>query len=298
MSQELCPAVPSSDPALVRRGGATVRRVIAVVLDGVRPDAIESFGMASLRQLAERGAFTASATTVSPSVTAAAMTSLFTGVEPAAHGITSDRFHIPRPRVRLAPLPAVLDAAGLPVSTFVRKLPLLFRPLARACAMHLRVRSPMFRGTDAWSILSAARETLRSQRSGLIFLHWPDADNAGHDHGWMSPEYGRACRVLDTALGALLRETGVLTDRHTLLIVLADHGGGGFEYRDHDGDHPDNLTIPVAMAGGAVRRRGFDEPVSILDIAPTIANALGITVPAGWRGRAHEVTNREVEHAA
>ena len=298
MSQELLSVSDSPRPQPIPPRGATVRRVITVVLDGLRPDAIETFGMTQLGQLAERGAFTASATTVSPSVTAAAMTSLFTGVEPAHHGIASDRFHIPRPRARLEPLPAVLDRAGIPVSTFVRKLPFLFRPLARACATHLRVRSPMFRGTDAWSILAAARETLRSQRSGLIFLHWPDADNAGHDHGWMSPEYGRACRVLDTALGALLRETGVLADPRTLLIVLADHGGGGFEYRDHDGDHPDNLTIPVVMAGGSVRRRGFDGLVSILDIAPTIASALGVAVPASWRGRAHDLTIGELEHAA
>ncbi|HET9002357.1 MAG TPA: alkaline phosphatase family protein [Gemmatimonadaceae bacterium] len=287
---------PAALPVPVR--GATVRRVITVILDGLRPDALDYFGMTQLQHLAGQGAFTAAATTVSPSVTAAAMTSLFTGVVPEQHGVTSDRFHIPRPRVRLDPVTAVLDRAGLPVATFVRKLPLLFRPLGRACATHLRVRSPMFEGSDAWSILAAARETLSTQQSGLIFLHWPDADNAGHDHGWMSAAYGRACRVLDSALGALVRETGVLGDPHTLLIALADHGGGGFEYRDHDGDHPDNLTIPVLMAGGSVRRRGFAGAVSILDIAPTIASALGVASSPIWQGRAHDVTSGEVEHAA
>ncbi|HWE42654.1 MAG TPA: alkaline phosphatase family protein [Gemmatimonadaceae bacterium] len=298
MSQELLSAVLSPEPDPVPPRGATVRRVIAVVLDGLRPDAIDRFGMTQVQQLAERGAFTATGTTVSPSVTAAAMTSLFTGVGPEQHGVTSDRFHIPRPRIRLDPLPAVLDRAGLPVATFVRKLPLLFRPLGRACATHLRVRAPTFRGADAWSILGAARGTLHSQRSGLIFLHWPDADDAGHDHGWMSPDYGRACRVLDTAIGALARETDVLSDPETLLVVLADHGGGGFELRDHDGDHPDNLTIPVLMAGGAVGRRHFDGRVSIVDIAPTIASALGVAPPPSWCGRAHAIADRGVEHAA
>jgi arylsulfatase A-like enzyme len=272
--------------------------VIVVVLDGLRPDAIDAFDLANLRELSARGAYTPRATTVSPSVTAAAMTSLLTGVPPTHHGLVSDRFHIPHKRGPLDPLPAVLDRAGLPVSTFIRTLPLLFRPLARASAKYLGVKSPTFRGYDARSILAAARSTLREQRNGLILLHWPDADRAGHEHGWMSPRYGAGCRALDETLGALVREAGVLDDPDTLLIALADHGGGGVVDNDHDGDHPWNLTIPVLMLGAGIDDRWLDGPVSILDIAPTVVRALGVAAPPSWPGRPCDVFSETAEHVA
>lgn len=292
------PAVkPAAHPLRVP-GKARVRRVILVVLDGLRPDAIEAFAMTNLRDLGLCGAYTGSATTVSPPVTAAAMTSLLTGAAPADHGLTSDRFHIPRPRIRLEPLPAVLDQAGLPVATFVRRLPLAFRPLARACALHLRVRTPTFAGDDARSILDAAHDTLHTQRDGLIMLHWPDADRAGHEHGWMSPAYGAACCAIDEALGDLVDATRALDDPDTLLIALADHGGGGISAFDHDGEHPLNMTIPVLMVGTAVDGARLQGEVNILDMAPTIASALGVTPPSGWPGRAHEILRQPVNLVA
>jgi arylsulfatase A-like enzyme len=266
-----------------------LERVVVVVLDGLRPDAVDAFQLDNLRALSSRGAFTATATTVSPSVTAAAMASLFTGVPPMHHGLSSDRFHIPRPRVALDPLPALVARAGLPVSSFVRTVPLVFRPFARACASKLGIRSPVFVGDTAPQILDAARETLRTQRHGLIVVHWPDVDAAGHDHGWMSNEYGVACRVLDAALGDLVSAECVLDDPDTLLIALADHGGGGVSPRNHEEDHQLNLRIPLLLVGGRVVPGALRGDVSILDVAPTVAWALGIDAPVGWPGKALRV---------
>jgi hypothetical protein len=274
-----------------------VRRIILVVLDGLRPDSLDAFDLPHLRDYSTRGAFTPRATTISPSVTAAAMTSLLTGVTPLQHGLVSDHFHIPRPRAILVPLPAVLAASGIPVSTFVRELPILFRPLAKACVARLGVESPMFRGGTAREILNAARRTLNEQRDGLILLHWPDADIAGHAHGWMSPEYGVACRDLDDALGALVRAERVLDDPETLLIALADHGGGGLVPNDHDGDHERNLTIPMLFVGGGVQPTLLEDGVSILDVAPTVAAALGVNAPACWQGRALQLLAPQMQVA-
>ena len=274
-----------------------VSRVIVVVLDGLRPDALEAFDLHRLRGYTTQGAFTPRATTVSPSVTAAAMTSLLTGVSPLQHGLTSDRFHIPRPRIALTPLPGHLAASGIFVSTFVRELPVLFRPLARACAVKLGVGSPTFRGHTAREILNAARRTLGTQREGLILLHWPDADIAGHAHGWMSPGYGAACRKLDAVLGTLVHEVEALVDPQTLLVVLADHGGGGLVTHDHDGDHALNLTIPLLFLGGGVDATAIAGRTSILDVAPTVSWALGVRPPVSWTGRALPILAPRVQVA-
>jgi predicted AlkP superfamily pyrophosphatase or phosphodiesterase len=186
-----------------------IRRVIIVVLDGLRPDAIEAFELSNIRTLMGSGAWSRDATTVGPSLTAAAMTSLMTGVSPARHGIASDTILIPRTNAGLSPLPDVLAARGYPSSAFMGAVAPIFRGLASRVARRLGFGVSRFAGKGAGEILATARTTLRSQRRGLIVLHWPDADAAGHAHGWMSEPYRQGClapRLVDvpaTALWAL-----------------------------------------------------------------------------------------------
>src|SRR5215472_9341948 len=91
-----------------------IERVIVAVLDGLRPDAIPLYNLRHIDRLSRQGASTFAGSTVEPSVTAAAMTSLLTGAPPRIHGLTSERFHIPKPRGPLDPLPRLLTGSGLP----------------------------------------------------------------------------------------------------------------------------------------------------------------------------------------
>jgi hypothetical protein len=259
------------------------RRVVLVVLDGLRADAIETFGLRHWQRLARCGASSLEATTVAPSVTAAAMGSLVTGVPPAVHGLRSDRFYVPQSTAPIDPLPRTLANAGLPTSAFVRELPLLFRGIGARIARHLGVESPTFSGRGCREILFAAWGALAAQESGLILLHWPDADIAGHAHGWMSDPYAVAARRLDQALGLLAAMADLPADPGTLLIALADHGGGGRDARDHDSDHPLDRTIPLLLAGEAVA--GELVAPTLLDVPATVLWALGVSVPASYGGR-------------
>ncbi len=261
-----------------------IRRVVLVVLDGLRADAIPVLGLRCWQQLASFGASSLRGTTVTPSVTAAAMASLLTGAPPAVHGLRSDRFHLPRSQGPLHPLPRMLAGAGLPTSAFIRQLPWMFRGLGRRLGRHLGVSVAHFAGRSSREILFSAWEQLAAQDRGLIFLHWPDADLAGHEHGWMSGEYIRAAHRLDQALGLLAALAGVEHDAGTLLIALADHGGGGLDPHDHNSDHPLDRTIPLLLAGGAVAGDELYEP-SLLDVPATVLWALGIPVPDSYAGR-------------
>jgi predicted AlkP superfamily pyrophosphatase or phosphodiesterase len=263
---------------------SNLRRVVVVVLDGLRADAIDRFRLRCWRRLAEQGAESRQGTTIGPSVTAAAMASLMSGVPPETHGLRSDRFHLPRNREPLHLLPRVLAEAGLPTSGFVRALPVLFRRLGRRIAEHLGLGCFQFSGRTAPEILLAGSERLANQERGLIFLHFPDCDRVGHTHGWMSTEYESAAQRVDLALGMLAACADVDRDPGTLLVALADHGGGGVDPRDHDSGHPLDRTIPVLLAGHAVRGEALDAP-SILDVAPTVLWALGLPVPSSYVGR-------------
>ena len=196
----------------------------------------------------------------------------------------SDRFHLPRPRQPLTPVPRALAAAGLPTSSFVRTLPWVFRGLARRIARHLGVATARFTGSCCREILFAAWDHLAHQDRGLILMHWPDADTAGHADGWMSPAYERAAFRLDQALGLLAALVHLEHDPATLLIALADHGGGGADAHGHASDHPLDRTIPLLLAGRAVIGSELDAP-SLLDVPPTVLWALGVPVPESYPGR-------------
>lgn len=262
-----------------------VSRVIVVVLDGLRSDAIPLFGLDRIATLAVGGAHTFAARTVVPSVTAAAMTSLFAGVGPRLHGMQGERFRMPRPSIALDPLTQVLASSGFETSAHLARIPLAYRGLASRLARMLGVRRARFSGRTSSEILDAARDTLISQRRGLIFLHWPDADRAGHEHGWTTRPYATAARRLDSSLGRLDDMTGASRDPETLLIAFADHGGGGRCSHHHDSTHPRDLTIPIVLAGGRVAVGELAPQTSLLDIPPTILWALGITPPASYSGR-------------
>jgi bisphosphoglycerate-independent phosphoglycerate mutase (AlkP superfamily) len=139
-------------------------------------------------------------------------------------------------------------------------------------------------GRTAEEILENAKPTLHDQRRGLIVLHWPDADRAGHRFGWMSEPYGAAARRMDETLGRLAEFCAIPHDASTLLVLLADHGGGGVREKDHSQEHPVNRRIFVAMCGGGVAPTQLRD-VTMLDLAPTILWVLGHEPPPMYEGR-------------
>ncbi|HEU4995440.1 MAG TPA: alkaline phosphatase family protein [Gemmatimonadaceae bacterium] len=261
-----------------------VERVVLVVLDGLRPDTIDVCGLENWKRLAARGASTLAGTTVGPSVTAAAMASLFTGVPPELHGLKSDKFHLPRARGVIHPLPRCLRGAGVPTSTYINSIPWLFRGAAARITKALGVDDPHFVGANANDIVMAARRRLGDGRRGLVVVHLPDADRAGHDHGWMSEQYLHAARRLDHALGLVAAYARIDEDPGALLIALADHGGGGADPRNHDSNHPLDRTIPILMTGGCVRPACLPRDATLLDVPATVLWSLGVPVPQSYAG--------------
>jgi predicted AlkP superfamily pyrophosphatase or phosphodiesterase len=261
-----------------------IERVIVVVLDGLRPDLVTSEGMPALHGLAARGSHTLRGTTVQPSVTAAALASLFTGVPPGEHGILSESSLRPRLGHRLTLLPRTLARAGIPMIGHMRTLPWGMRTVGSMLSAQLGMRA-IFGGACAAEILERAVPTLRARDRGVTYLHWPDTDMAGHQAGWMSPHYREAARGLDHALLRLVELTEVPDDPSAVLIVLADHGGGGARTHDHDSAHPQDVTIPLIVAGGQVAAGELRPGASPLDVCATVPWLFGVTPPVSWHGR-------------
>jgi len=266
-----------------KRQTPPTRRVVLLVLDGLRADLVGDSRFPHLATLREQSAYTLDATTVLPSVTAAAMTSLLAGVSPCDHGITNDRFAVPPYLHRLRPLPREVARAGLRTTGIVREVPWPLRPLARRIVRELGLAQTHFAPPQARELLRRALPALREQREGLIVMHWPDCDAVGHRDGWMSRSYFEAVSGMDDALGAM-RHALHESEQDTLLVTLADHGGGGRVATHHDSAHPLDCTIPILLSGAGVVPQLLSGTYTLLDAPPTVLWALGLAVPGQWTG--------------
>lgn len=259
------------------------RRVVLLVLDGLRADLVGDPRFPNLAALQRDSASTTDATTVLPSVTAVAMTSLLSGLAPVDHGVDSDRFRVPVPRVPMTTLPQAVAVAGLPSSGVVRQVPWILRSTAQRIVTALGLEQVTFAAANAHVLLTAAMPALRRQRTGLIVLHWPDCDAVGHRAGWMSTAYLTAVARMDHALGILRAELAVARE-DTLLVALADHGGGGRVPTHHDSAHPHDCTIPIFLDGAGVVPQELPSGLTLLDVSATVLHALGVPVPHSYAG--------------
>lgn len=270
------------------------RKIVLVVVDGLRPDAITAEEMPALKAMIANGWHAPSARTVRPSVTVAALTSLGCGVAPATHGLTEGRFReLPRLSM-LNPLPAELRRLGVETSVVTPELPGAARWLAGALLRLAGVTRLIATSSAPAKLVEAGMERVAGNRKReLVVIYLNDADIAGHAWGWMSGAYLQAVRTIDRALARILPIT---TDQEALVVLTADHGGGGVIGNDHDHPHPVNETIPIAMLGGRVAPGVVaSENVRLLDIPPTVLHGFGGTAPAGYEGRViHEAFATEL----
>jgi predicted AlkP superfamily pyrophosphatase or phosphodiesterase len=259
-----------------------VRHVVLVILDGLRPDAISPDRMPALTELAGRGWSTV-ARTVRPSVTVAALGSLATGVGPRTHGLDDARKLPSLPALRrLRPLPTELRRHRLRTAVCTAALPRTGELLARLLLGLAGVGHVSAGGETPGALGERARRQLQRLAPALGVVYVNDCDVAGHRHGWMSPPYLRAAALADDAVGAL---APMAQAPGTLLLVTADHGGGGVQVDDHDAPHPLNDHIPLVAAGAMVHHASGHDGASLLDIPPTILDALDLPVPAPYEGR-------------
>lgn len=271
-----------------------MRRVVLVLADGLRPDAITPSRMPSLYALSGEYTTAVRATTVRPSTTVAALTSLATGLAPGSHGFTEPGLAFLRRLPQLRPVGRELARAGHPTTIVAHALSLAERSIVGALASAAGLGRLTGRGRGARATAVAAHEALAAQPHGVVFVYLNDCDVAGHRAGWMSPEYLEAAADIDAAIGMLSSVTG-----DSLLVVVADHGGGGVDLHDHGEPHPVNDHIPLVLAGPNVtRRHRLASPVSLLDLPPTLLWWFGVDIPATYEGRVLTEAFAAVEVAA
>ena len=216
-----------------------IMKAILIVIDGMRPDALEPARTPNLCGLMEAGAYTLAARTVNPSITLPCHASLFLSLPPESHGIDTN--------VWTAASAAAAGSCGGPAAGRPAN-GLLFnweelRDLAPPGALHASLYLNNCSQPDGdLELADLAAGWLRRNDVDFAFLYLGYTDNAGHDFGWMSEAYLSALSRADTAAGRVL----AVLPPDVVIVVCSDHGGSG---TSHGTECAENVTIPVIIAG-------------------------------------------------
>lgn len=258
-----------------------MKKVVLLIIDGCRCDAVQQAATPNIDYLINHGAYTLDAKTVRPSVTLPVHFSIFTSTSPDRHGVTSNEC-----RFAHTPANGIMKLAkdcGKTTAAFYNWSGLrpLFSPNYIDYALFLRNSRQV--GGDK-EIAKAAADHIAFHAPDLCVVYLGGLDEVGHHAGFMSATYLHCLETADLAVGMILEAvSGHGPDSEYDLVLLSDHGGLG---KTHDEDQPQNLTVPWMAAGPNIRQGlAIHSPVSILDTAPTVAHLLGITPPSTWQGR-------------
>jgi hypothetical protein len=281
--------------------------VLLVTLDTTRADALSCYGgpaglTPALDALAAGGVRYAQARTTVP-FTLPAHASMLTGLYPPRHGV---RDNAPASLVPEATTLAELAAdAGLATAGFVAASPLdrawgvaqgFERWSQPQAAEALEARRPAERRAE--EVVDAAIAWLDGRDRSRPFLVWVHLFDPHQPYepaprflaqAGGSPYHGEVAAV-DAAVGRLvgrLRDEDLLDS--TVVLVVGDHGEGlGQHGEDTHGYLPwdTTLRVPFLLRHPDGRRAGevSEETVSVVDVFPTLCDALGLAPPPGGDG--------------
>lgn len=256
-------------------------KFILTIIDGCRPDGLAQANTPHIDSIWQHGAYSWQAQSVMPSISLPCHTSMFRSVPPQVHGIT-DNLYMPS----AAQFPSILEVAA---EADLRNMFFAsweeLRDLAAPGSLEVGYYRHYRYGRDNDSLtMNIAIPHIVDEQPDFAVIYLGDVDMTGHSHGWMSPEYIAQIESNDRNIGDLLRalDEHNLRDQYTLMVI-SDHGG---HEHMHGTNEPEDMTI-IWMLNGPGIKPGYEvaAPITLLDTAPTIAHALGLTRPDKWQGQ-------------
>jgi hypothetical protein len=282
-------AAPPLVPGLQEHWGRRFRNVVVLLLDGFGLDVLQRARQESksdpdlaVWQSLPESALLAPLTSVVPSTTATALTSLWSGALPAEHGVIGyevflKEYSLIANMLRHTPASysegeSSLRLAGFNPLTFlpvpllgphlarqgVRPYAFLHRSIAFSSVSTLLHReaetAPILSLSDLFIDLDGLLESA-SREKRYIYIYWSALDDLSHRYGPGDPRVWRELAAFSRQLGRFLADRLVHGRDDTLFILTADHGhipspkDAALEVRNH----PELLDCLAMLPSGEAR---------------------------------------------
>lgn len=267
------------DSSKVQAGGEALnKKVIVIVVDGMRKERFEEADAPFMKKLRSEGTEYAQMETVYPARTVVCFSSMFTGTYPREHGIRSnmvwrlgirvesifDSLRKVGKKGRLLGIAHLIDSMGDDVES---------------------VTAVMHNDVADRNIIERAKKIMAEQNPDLLVAQLIGVDQTGHSRGVLYDDYtqkiAEADKLIEEFVG-WLEEQGMM--ENTTLILCADHGQadgiGGHGHLD-EGER----YVPFFLHGPTIKQgHRIDEKHSLVSMAPTLAYLLGAPFPSHSRG--------------
>jgi arylsulfatase A-like enzyme/Flp pilus assembly protein TadD len=264
------------------------RNVVLITVDTLRADRVGAYGYSqgrtpALDGLAARGARFLRAFAPAP-ITLPSHASLLTGRYPPGHGARHNG-------MRMDEVPTVAETLrrnGFATGAFVAAFPLdrrfgLDRGFDTYGDRMPRVDRRLANERPGSQVVDDAVAWLAQQKDRRLFL-WVHLFEPHAPYG--RPQDGRppAARYddevaeADRQVGRLVEALAPVRDS-TLIVATADHGEAFGEHGEATHSlfvYDTTLRVPLIVAGPGLPARTVEDPVSLVDVAPTILRRLGV----------------------
>lgn len=270
-----------------------MKKLLCVVVDGLRADALACAHAGCLERLCRQGINSSSVLSVRSGRTLPALCTILTSRWPEEHGVITNGGLSLGMGADMS-LTALLHARQQDVSLFYSRDSLEQLIPSRQLHSSYFINSQRIRNVDM-QLASAAAIHLQTEQPELCLLHIDGVDIAGHNFGFMTEPYLEAVETADHCIALILEELRVVgLSEEYVIMVLSDHGGIGYE---HDRKLPEVCTIPWIIHGPGIVAGGvFNDDPTLVDIAPTMAEILNIPMHPDWQGKVRrEIFKRGVE---
>jgi Type I phosphodiesterase / nucleotide pyrophosphatase len=99
------------------------------------------------------------------------------------------------------------------------------------------------------SMISDLLRNMAKSPAQYTFVHFNDADTAGHRFSWGSERYNAAVRAVDARIGLIVDAINAspALRNNTWIVLTADHGGTGLSHID--ASQAPNYTVPIVVWG-------------------------------------------------
>jgi len=283
-----------------------VPKALFIIVDGIPADVIEKLELPTLKEIQQAGGYTRAYTggeaegySKTPTISAVGYNSLITGTWANKHNVWDN--DIAEPNYNYWNIFRIAETSDNDLTTAIfstwldNRTKLIGEGLSAAGSIKLdfkydsleydTIRFPhrddrkYIQQIDE-AVVEAAAQGITDHAPDLTWVYLEFTDDMGHMHG-DSPEYYDAIKAADAQIGKIwsaIKEREKNFNEDWLIVITTDHGRDVATGKHHGGQSDRERLTWITTNSKKLNAR-FKETPAMVDIMPSIASHLNLTIP-------------------